>query len=397
MKYFFYSAMFVIFASNLQENLAVSSDNLLSQSDTWSLQAILTRSIPGSAEGSSVSLSGDGNIIAIGAPSDFGSSIGGTQIYVRSGATWKYQTTLSQRIPNSDEGYSVSLSADGNTLAVGAPNFDNNGLGVTQIYIRSGNVWKYQTTLSQGISNSDEGTSVSLSADGNTLAVGAPNAGTGFSGETEVYIRTGNNWSHQVSLSQENVGSLEGSSVSLSATDANTLAVGCPAFSPNSKSAAGGVQVYIKSNNLWEPQAILLSQQVAGSCEGKSVSLSANGNILASGAPLLNNTVGATYIYSRSGNIWKLQTTLNARPQENSNDGTSVSLSANGNMLISTQYPDSIQIYAQSGTTWNYQTSFNVTGSDNNYFVSLSPDGNTFAIGAPTFNSSTGETFVYIN
>jgi hypothetical protein len=70
----------------------------------------------------------------------------------------------------------VSLSADGNTLAVGGSN-DNGAVGATWIFIRFGSTWTQQgiKLVGSGVPNSAyQGSTVSFSADGNTLAVGGP-------------------------------------------------------------------------------------------------------------------------------------------------------------------------------------------------------------------------------
>ncbi len=88
---------------------------------------------------------------------------------------WNLQAFLTQKITKSEEGSSIALSADGNILAVGAPYFNHYAdAGATQIYVRSGSVWKYQATLTQSEAGSKEGSSVALAAEGNMLAVIAP-------------------------------------------------------------------------------------------------------------------------------------------------------------------------------------------------------------------------------
>ncbi len=86
-------------------------------------------------------------------------------------------------------GESVALSADGNTLAVGAPGEDSAATGVggdqlndlfatagaVYVFIRAGAAWSQQAYLKASNSRADDifGFSVALGADGNTLAVGA--------------------------------------------------------------------------------------------------------------------------------------------------------------------------------------------------------------------------------
>ena len=68
------------------------------------------------------------------------------------------------------QGLSVALSGDGNTAIVGGPD-DNSGAGAAWVFTRSGGVWTQQGTKLVGtgaIGAAMQGYSVSLSADGNT-------------------------------------------------------------------------------------------------------------------------------------------------------------------------------------------------------------------------------------
>jgi hypothetical protein len=69
-----------------------------------------------------------------------------------------------------EEGYSVSLSADGNTAIVGGPT-DAGAIGAAWIFARSGGVWAQQGQKLVGTGNagaSAQGTGVAMSGDGNT-------------------------------------------------------------------------------------------------------------------------------------------------------------------------------------------------------------------------------------
>ena len=131
--------------------------------------------------GYSVSLSGEGNTCAVGAylDDDRYDDSGSVYIYTRSGITWTQQTKLVPADGATDDyfGGSVSLSADGNVCAVGAFWDDDKGAnsGSVYIYTRSGTTWTQQTKLlaADGAAGDLFGWSVSLSSDGNTCAVGA--------------------------------------------------------------------------------------------------------------------------------------------------------------------------------------------------------------------------------
>lgn len=149
--------------------------------------------------GQSVSLSADGTRVAIGfvppnASAPIGQQTGKTKVYEYNGTAWVQIGGVLRVSGQIDEqsGYSVSLSADGTTVAIGAPFNDNVGesAGKSAIfkYNEGSRSWDQ---LGQSI-NGDEakslsGSSVSLSGNGTTVAVGAPGAEDGPAGKTKVY------------------------------------------------------------------------------------------------------------------------------------------------------------------------------------------------------------------
>src|SRR5260370_6519990 len=77
------------------------------------------------------------------------------------------------------QGYSVSLSGDGNTAIVGG--FADDSAGAAWVHTRSGGVWSQQGAKLVGtgaVGTADQGYSVSVSDDGNTAIVGGPSDNT---------------------------------------------------------------------------------------------------------------------------------------------------------------------------------------------------------------------------
>src|SRR6266853_4469015 len=113
------------------------------------LQAYVKASNTGAADefGFAVALSSDGNTLAVGAPAEasVATGIGGNQadntapsagavyVYTRSGATWTQQAYIKASNAEAGDqfGTSVALSSDGSTLAVGATGEDGPLTGVT--------------------------------------------------------------------------------------------------------------------------------------------------------------------------------------------------------------------------------------------------------------------------
>ncbi|MFZ5438856.1 MAG: EGF domain-containing protein [Myxococcota bacterium] len=315
--------------------------------------------------GMAIALSADGRTLAVGAPEQDllgpgGSFNGGAVfIFVRSGESWSQQAVL--RASNVDDedrfGLALALSADGSTLAVGAPGEDSASPGVdgvqanegasdsgaVYVFTRLASSWAQQTYLK---ASSPErfaafGWSVSLSHDGDSLAVGAPYAdGPGSavadSGTVSVFQRTAGAWAQQASV-RAPTPTIRGSfglGLALSG-DGGRLAVG---------GLNSGVIVLVRSGAAWVVEgALMASNGDATDLFGESLSLSAAGDVLAVGAPgedaasasdpLDNSAVdsGAAYVFRRLGTSWTQEAWIKAStPVAFGQFGRELSLSADG-------------------------------------------------------------------
>jgi hypothetical protein len=192
---------------------------------TWSEQVQLTSTITN--QGGIVALSGNGNTLAAA----YSPSIGHVIIYVRTGISWSVQASLPV-----DQAIGIALSGDGNTIALGA----NNNI---YIYIRIGTTWSLQETITTvtGII-----LSTSLSNSGNVLAIGSESNNGIF-----IFKRNGLlSWDQTAFVNDTsfNINNNQGESVSLSG-NGNTLACG----------SIGGelplrFWVYTESEGIWSLQ-----------------------------------------------------------------------------------------------------------------------------------------------
>ena len=420
--------------------------------------------------GFSVALSADGNTLAVGAYGEDSNS-GAVYVFTRSGASWTQQAYVkaSNTDSNDNFGRSVALSADGNTLAVGAVGEDSNATGINApggqtdnsasfsgavyVFARTGSTWAQQAYVKA--SNTEVfdwfGISVALSADGNTLAVGAifedsidtgvngddTDNSTSDSGAVYVFTRTDSTWAQQAYVKASNTGADDnfGRSVALSA-DGNTLAVGAAnedsnatginvpgGQTNNSAFDSGAVYVLTRSGASWTQQAYVKASNTGSSDGfGFSVALSADGNTLAVAAFLEasnatgvngdqnNNSAsnsGAVYVFTRSGASWTQQAYVKASNTEAGDVfGQSVALSADGNTLaVGAANEDSnatgvnggqtnnnasdsgaVYVFTRSGASWTQQAYVKASNTDADdqfgYSVALSADGNTLAVGA---------------
>jgi hypothetical protein len=147
--------------------------------------------------GDSVSLSSDGNVVAIGARYNDGtgfSNVGHVRVYAWNGTTWeKRGGDIDGEARGDLSGYSVSLSSDGTIVAIGA--YSNNGgglsnIGHVRVYAWNGTTWEKRGGDIDGEGSDDHsGISVSLSSDGNVVAIGARyNNGGGLSNSGHVRV-----------------------------------------------------------------------------------------------------------------------------------------------------------------------------------------------------------------
>ena len=188
----------------------------------------------GDASGTSVSLSSDGSRLAIGANENDGngSDAGHVRVYEWDGISWvQLGLDIDGEAADDRSGISVSLSSDGSRLAIGADGNDGNGLdaGHVRVYEWDGISWVQLGLDIDGEAADDRsGQSVSLSSDGSRLAIGGvTNDGNGLdAGHVRVYEWDGISWIQVgLDIDGEAAGDISGRSVSLS-SDGNRLAIG---------------------------------------------------------------------------------------------------------------------------------------------------------------------------
>jgi FG-GAP-like repeat/FG-GAP repeat len=300
-------------------------------------------------------------------------------------------------VGQSQQTSSVALSADGNTALFGGAG-SNSGDGVAWVFTRSAGIWTQQTEFFSPASGARFGTSVALSADGNTALVGGPATDANI-GMVWAYARNAGVWSLQALLASPDPAAQFGNAVALSA-DGNTALIGGPADNAN----AGAAWVFIRSGGGSWSQAsqqakLLASDSVGQTLQGFSVSLSGDGNTAIVGGYGDNTNAGAAWIFARSGSVWTQQGTklVGMGAVGQAQQGYSVGLSGDGSTAVVGGPGDNSQVgaawvYANSGGTWTQQGAKLVgtgfpTGFEappqQGFGVALSGDGNTAFVGGP--------------
>lgn len=255
--------------------------------------------------GTGVSLSADGNVIAIGANAAPLNKAGYTRIFNYNAGVWSQvgQDIIGEAIGDRS-GISVSLSENGNTVAIGADMNESNGnagAGHIRVYRNELGIWvKIGQDIDGKAATELFGRNVSISADGNTVAGGAHlGVINGVkSGLTRVYENISGVWQQ---IGQDIPGDnkplgYSGGAISLSG-DAKTVAIGHHNYSTP-------VKIYRNFSNSW----LQIGNDIHGSQtsdgNGRAVSLSSDGNTVATGAPS-NHTNG---IHSGQVRVFNLTT-----------------------------------------------------------------------------------------
>ena len=322
----------------------------------WSQQGaklVGTGAIGGAHQGNSVALSADGNTAIVGGWGDY-SNTGALWVFTRSGGVWSQQGTKlvgTGAVGVANQGIAVAVSADGSTAIAGGY-ADNGYVGAAWVFTRSGGVWTQQGAKLIGadaVGAAHQGYSVSLSADGNTAIVGG--YGDAGSGAAWVYTRSGGVWSQQGAklVGSGAYGPGQGISVSLSG-DGNTAILG----GDLDDSGTGAAWVFARSGGVWSQQgAKLVGTDAVGPSihQGISVALSGDGNTGIVGGYGDNGYLGAAWVYTRSGGVWSQQgaklvgtDTLGTLIRQ----GCSVALSGDASTAIMGGYGDN----SSAGAAW---------------------------------------------
>jgi hypothetical protein len=352
--------------------------------------------------GWSVDLSGDGNTIIIGAIGNnagLGSqgNNGQAKVYRNtfnvSFNSWSW-VMLGQEInataANVESGYDVSISNNGNRIAIGTPGQDKMrvyDLNVSNNWAQQGNGYGIFTSQSA----QRAGHSVSMNASGTVAAMGAPMGNKVWVFDVDPDGGTGHLSGNPLIVP----GTYAGGSVDID-DEGNTLVVG--AYKSNTE--RGQVLVYDYDGASWVQRGQTLSGVNNYDQFGFDVSISNNGNTIAVGSKGWdsnpNNTtyeIGETAVYDWDGSTWVQRGNSIQGVNIFDQCGFSVSLSGNGNRMAvgykgnntATQAAGLVRIFDWDGSAW-VQNGDPIYGDGINVYsghsVALSDNGSILAIGA---------------
>ncbi len=402
--------------------------------------------------GTSVAISGDGSTIVAGAPQATGGpehespNVGAVYVFVTSGTGWANASetaTLSAVNGGAWDylGSSVAVSNDGSTIVAGAPhnNPSHSGSGAAYVFVRPPTGWAERTSTAEltALSGGPEwfGSSIAISGDGSTVAVGSPQAtieGREGQGAAYVFVKPGGGWGsdtqpqHQTAkltasdgAASDDLGGDNGGNAIAVSSDGSTVAAGaatatasgCPGecvFGP------GAVYVFLRPGPGWgsgtQPQhqaAKLTASDGHGEDRfGDAVAISSDGSTIVAGAWQAvvnsNSQQGSVYVFVKPGGGWTSQhetaklTALDGHGQDKL--GRSVAISSDGSTIVAGAYfatvasnaaQGKIYVFARPAGGWTTGTAVGaLTAADGaasdelGFAVAVSSDGSTLVGGA---------------
>jgi Flp pilus assembly pilin Flp len=295
---------------------------------------------PNDRSGWSLALSADGSIVAIG--SDLNNSWRGqVEIYENISGTW---TQIGEDIEGENfqdlSATSISLSNDGSIIAIGAPRGDGNSenTGYVKVFENVGGAW---IKIGQDIEGEQEqeqlGNSVALNGEGNIVAIGAKqNDENGTNtGEVKIYENIGGTWTQLGGdINGETEFESSGFRVALSEVG-NIVAISALGDNANGQDS-GQVRIFENIGGVWTQIGEDINGEASEDYSGWSLALSASGNIIAIGAVWNDGNgfnSGHVRIFQNLGGVWtQMGEDINGEAASDES-GYSVDISADGSIV----------------------------------------------------------------
>lgn len=306
---------------------------------------------------------------------------GAVYVFVRDGVSWTQQAYLKASNPGSGDQFGSSVALSGNSLVVGAwaeasnaTGIDGDGTnnfapqsGAAYVFARDGVSWTQQAYLKASNAGGTDFFGERVAISGDTVVVsasgedGADGGGVQTfrdTGAAYVFVRNTGVWTQQAYLKADNAdrGDFFGQSVAISG---DTIVVGAAAESSNATGingdrenddalASGAAYIFVRTGASWSQQAYFkASNTESGDSFGDSVAISGdyvvvgalfeNSNATGTGGDQSNNDSsfsGAGYLFHRDGDAsWRQVSYLKASNTDPS-DRFSYAVAVSGNTVV---------------------------------------------------------------
>lgn len=359
--------------------------------------------------GTAVSMSGEGDIVAVGAPFHDGNgpNSGQVRVFKKIDNSWqKMGENMLGDNAGDNFGSSLALSRDGRTIAIGAPG-NARKAGFVRVFKWNFTlkVWyKVGSDLNGDHAYSEVGSSLAISQSGAAIIIGSKGNGISSFGYSRVYQYSGlsNDWERLGGdIGEEITGeNVEGVSVDLN-WNARYIAIGARANKRNGEKSGYTRVFQLATSDQWVQVGNSIYGDSAFDYSGASISLNGDGDIIAIGANGSKNDTGHTrvYKYVAESNKWEKLGQDLPGDEINGFSGSSISLTFDGKALAIGAYGSgrmrgSAKLYTFFGSSWR-QVGLNLSGETNYDYsgasVSFSKSGDRIAIGSPFHNGVKGD------
>lgn len=356
--------------------------------------------------GDAVAMNGDGTVIAIGMPGSDGTTMtkaGKVKIYDLIGSNWVQRGgDIEGEFGLDESGSAVSLSSDGNTVAIGAIKNDHNGdySGHVRVFRWYDSLWLQIGADINGDSPYDRfGYALDLSSDGNTIAISAPWYDNDFvnQGCIKVFRWRGMDW--------EQIGNtLKGDfhyyyyGTALKINDDGTrLIVGIP-NSDEIDTDRGQVRIYEWGQDQWLQKGQSLNGVEAYEEFGHAIDINKVGDIIVASAEYSNGR-GAVRIFKWADDHWKKLGDDLVGEHHLGVFGSSVAINSSGNIVVcgaskhdyGGENSGMVEVYGWSDCNWARIGTRVVgpeAGDELGTTVDVSNLGNSFIAGGPYSNEN---------
>ena len=307
---------------------------------------------------------------------------GAAYVFIRAGNSWVQQAYLKASNTDAGDQFGFSVAISGDTILVGAPHKDGDGMGdqsnnlesssgAVYAFTRSAGVWTQQAYIKASNPEFNDRFGKSVSISGDTMVAGAyleDSSATIVNGDADdnlasdsgaayVFNRSAGSWTQSAYLKASNAEANDHFGYA-AAISADTIVIGAKNESSNATqvngeqdnnlaASSGAAYVFTRTATGWEQQAYLKSFNSEFSDRfGFSVAIS--GETIAVGAYLedssdtgVNGTgsnnssssSGAAYTFIRTDNNWTRQTYFKASNTDNT-DLFGFSVAISGDILV---------------------------------------------------------------
>jgi len=367
----------------------------------------------GDGFGVSVGLSRDGTTAVVGAFEDEdpnGERAGAAYVFERRTGSWIQQAKLVAADGDAGDwfGSSVTVSSDGATVVIGAPNDDDpdgssdtrSGAGSAYVFSRTGGDWNREAKLTavDGEPGDMFGLDIAVSSDGTAAVVGAvedENPNGEQAGSAYVFEQSDSAWDQQAKLSAADGDADDHFGRAVALSDDGTTALVSAAYDrvTPEEIILGSVYAFERSDGTWNQQAKLVPGEV-GYRVGSTVSLSADGTVALIGTSEHERPSPGAYVFEQLDGSWEQQAKLSTgdprdwfgRAVALSADGTTALCSAHAETDPNGEQAGAAYVFDRPDGTWNQRTKLVAADGDSDdwfgWTVALSGDATTALVGA---------------